>query len=539
VKVHLLNSDRDFVLEPPASSRSGMARSYSADYGRSSRYDTLTAHQQAILQDLTLETLFSAMAGDDEFLFRVAQQVVFAAPNEELKTILYRQAVLKDCLRNEGVIRNLYNLVVETIENRRHNWWFGIPSSFPSGILRDGVGQMELFADALAKLKLIADEHSPGFESDGFRTFFNMLQAELPDDYFAAIKSHLKELDFPRGVLVSAELGKGNQGVNYVLRKEPWEKNRWWQRLFGPRPPGLTFHLDPRDEAGARALSELRDRGINLVANALAQSAEHVLSFFVVLRNELAFYIGCLNLHQQLAQKQAPVCFPVPVPSGNQKLSCAGLRDPCLVLNTDQTVVGNDLEADGRKVIIVTGANQGGKSTFLRSVGQAQLMMQCGMFVAAEAFSTDVRRGLFTHFKREEDPTMKSGKLDEELSRMSAIVDALVPDSMLLFNESFAATNEREGSEISRQIVRALMEAPVKIVFVTHLYDFAHRLWAERAPAALFLRADRQPDGQRTFKVQPGDPLQTSFGADLYQAIFEGARPTDGESPTIIANKPA
>ena len=69
-------------------------------------------------------------------------------------------------------------------------------------------------------------------------------------------------------------------------------------------------------------------------------------------------------------------------------------------------------------------------------------------------------RGLFTQYKREEDATMQSGKLDEELSRMSSIVDALTsslrnatadgPNSLLLFNESFAATNEREGSEIAR-----------------------------------------------------------------------------------------
>ncbi len=524
MKVHLLYRDRDFPLAPPASSRSGTAPSYSQDYSRSSRYDTLTAHQRALLHDLALETLFSAMAGQDEFLFRVVQQVVFSGPEEELDTILYRQAALKDCLRNERVIRSIYRLVVETIEDRRKNWWLGIPSSFPSGILRDGVGQMEFFADSLAQLKLIADEHSPGFDSEGFTTFFSMLQAELPGDYFAAIKHHLKELDFPRGVLMSAELGEGNQGTHYVLRKEPGDKVPWWQRLLGPKPPGLTFHLDPRDEAGARALSELRDRGINLVANALAQSAEHVLSFFMMLRNELAFYVGCLNLHQQLVQKHVPVCFPVPAGSGAEKLSCTGLRDVCLALNTDQPVVGNDLQADGKKLIIVTGANQGGKSTFLRSVGLAQLMMQCGLFVTAEAFSADVCRGLFTHFKREEDPTMKSGKLDEELSRMSGIVDRLQPNSMLLFNESFAATNEREGSEIARQILRALMELPVKVVFVTHLYDFAHRLWAERTPAALFLRADRQPNGQRTFKVPPGEPLQTSFGADLYQTIFDSAQ---------------
>lgn len=64
---------------------------------------------------------------------------------------------------------------------------------------------------------------------------------------------------------------------------------------------------------------------------------------------------------------------------------------------------------------------------------------------------------------------MESGKLDEELSRMSGIVDHISSDSMVLFNESFAATNEREGSEIARQIVSALLEKRIKIFFVTHL----------------------------------------------------------------------
>ena len=82
-------------------------------------------------------------------------------------------------------------------------------------------------------------------------------------------------------------------------------------------------------------------------------------------------------------------------------------------------------------------------------------MMQCGMFVAAESFRANVSDGVFTHYKREEDANMKSGKLDEELGRMSAIIDNVTPNSIVLFNESFASTNEREGSEIARQIVRA------------------------------------------------------------------------------------
>lgn len=82
--------------------------------------------------------------------------------------------------------------------------------------------------------------------------------------------------------------------------------------------------------------------------------------------------------------------------------------------------------------MMVTGANQGGKSTFLRSVGIAALMMQCGMFVPARSFVATVYRGVFTHYRRAEDTTMTSGKLDEELGRMSAIVDVIHPGSLLL-----------------------------------------------------------------------------------------------------------
>jgi MutS domain V len=121
----------------------------------------------------------------------------------------------------------------------------------------------------------------------------------------------------------------------------------------------------------------------------------------------------------------------------------------------------------GKSLVIITGANSGGKSMFLRSVGQAQLMMQCGMFVTARSLRASVCRQVFTHFIREEDPDMVSGRLDEELTRMSVIADRIGPRCLILFNESFAATNEREGSEIGRQVVRALLEAGIRVFFVT------------------------------------------------------------------------
>jgi DNA mismatch repair ATPase MutS len=257
------------------------------------------------------------------------------------------------------------------------------------------------------------------------------------------------------------------------------------------------------------------------VANALAQSTDHILSFFQMLRTEVAFYIACLNLHAQLRQMGERTCMPVPAHAGERKLSFRGLYDLSLALSMGQRVVGNDLNADHRDLVIITGPNTGGKSTFLRSLGLAHLMMQGGMFVPAESFASEVCERLFTHYKREEDITMESGKWDEELSRMSEIIGRLKANSILLCNESFASTNEREGSEIARQIVKALIEKRVKVFFVTHLYHFARGVFEQKLDAAAFLRAERRADGTRTFKLIEGEPLQTSYGEDLYHTIFE------------------
>jgi len=526
MKAHLMYRDRDFDLPEVVPSWQ-----HRRDFDMQPK---LLLNEDALIQDLELKTLFNAMARGDEFLFHAVKHAVLSGLQDDVDTIRYRQAVFKDCLDHESVVRNLYQLAVEAIERKQRRWMSLLSSSFPSTILYEAVELLHIFTDVLGRLKTIGDEHAAVFGSEGFTAFFTMLKTELTDDYLATIEARLKDLKFREGVLVSAELGKGNQGANYILRQSLRGKPGWVQRIFSRRTSAYTVYIHPRDEPGSRALSEMRNRGINLVANAAAQSADHMLGFFTMLRAELAFYLGCVNLHHQLAGKGVPVCFPTPAPGGSPTHSCVGLRDVCLVLSMEQGVVGNDLDANGKKLVIITGANQGGKSTFLRGVGLAQLMMQCGMFVAAESFTADICRALFTHYKREEDATMKSGKFDEELKRMSTIADALTPvargtkppglpcaHSLLLFNESFAATNEREGSEIARQIIRALLEAGVKIFFVTHMYEFAHNLDGNQADRVLFLRAERLPDGTRTFKLLPGEPLETSFGVDLYREIFE------------------
>ena len=479
----------------------------------------LPPNEQALTQDLELTTLFDALALGDKFLFEVAKKAVLSGLTDP-DAIRYRQNIAKDCLKNSSVVRDIYAIAVDAIESRKKRWYGFFSQYHPMSTLHSSVDLLQMYAGILKKLRNIADEHADEFESEGFAAFFAMLKKELANEYLGSVQNHLRELKFRDGVLLSADLGKGNKGVNYILRKPEDKKQNWMKRIFAVKPPVYAFHIADRDEGGANALSELKDRGGNLVAHTLAQSADHILSFFTMLQTELAFYICCLNLHGQLAQLGEPISFPLPVTSGERRHSFRGLYDVCLALTMKQKIVGNDVTADNKDLVTITGANQGGKSTFLRSIGLAQLMMQCGMFVPAESFSANVCEALFTHYKREEDATMKSGKLDEELGRMSDIADRITSNSMVLFNESFAATNEREGSEIARQIISALLEKGIKVFFVTHLYEFARGFYDKKMGNAIFLRAERQTDGGRTFKLNVGEPLQTSYGEDLYKTIF-------------------
>ncbi len=151
-------------------------------------------------------------------------------------------------------------------------------------------------------------------------------------------------------------------------------------------------------------------------------------------------------------------------------------------------------------------------------------MMQCGLKVSAGSYVSGIFPAFFTHFTRREDSEMNSGRLDEELSRMNQIIENLKENSIILLNESFATTTEKEGSVIAYDIIKALMEAGVKILTVTHLLSFAQKVFQETQENensnVTFFSAQRMENGRRTYKMIQHAPELTSFGLDLYEDII-------------------
>jgi DNA mismatch repair ATPase MutS len=490
MKAHLLFADRDFDPATPQ-----------------------PAQTDDLVADLGLDTVLAAMSGRDRFLPDVCRRVLFASLTDSAQ-IRYRQAVLADCIANPEIVRRMYGIAEEAVNRDRGEWLFG--TDRPDSVLGRSIRVLGLFVGLLRRLRAIA-ETDEGFKSDGFHDLFASLRDELGDAYLARVEGHLKRLEPVRGYLMSARLGDGNVGTGFVLRRP--HRRKLVEQILGDRS-GYEFSIDARDEGGTQALAELRGRGIALAATALGRSADHILAFFSALRFELGFYVGCLNLRDRLEAAGQPTCIPEAAGDGAQ-LSVRDLYDPTLSLAGVSPVVGNDVDLAGKALVVITGANRGGKSTFLRALGVAQLMMQAGAFVAAESFRADIRTGVFTHYRREEDATMTRGKLDEELARAGEMVGRIRPGALVLFNESFASTNEREGSEIARQLVHALADSGVKVAYVTHMFDLAHSVYEEARPEAAFLRAERLADGTRTFRLVPGEPLPTSHGLDVFRRVFD------------------
>jgi hypothetical protein len=467
-------------------------------------------------QDIELAVLFNAAAAGDRYLSDIMTAACAGVWNNDIATIRYRQEILKDCLANQAVVRQFYAIATEPF-GRERSWHFSLYGHDASTKVGSAVRTLQSCLDVLRRLRNSCSSNSGSFQSPGFRQFFATLERDLDEAYLESAATDLDNLTFRKGVLLSARVGDGGKGIGTMLRKPQPRDLSWLQAVFTPGIRSYTLQLHPRDDAGAQAFAELKNRGLGLISDALYQSAQHVLGFLKALCAELAFYIGCLNLADQLTGIGEAIAFPEPM-EATRRFRCRNLRDVCLALTMGTKVVGNDVNADGKPLVIITGANRGGKSTFLRSVGLAQMMLQCGMFVTADAYASSLRSGLFTHYKREEDRNMRSGKFDEELVRMNAIADQMHHGALVLFNESFAATNEREGSEVARQIVSALLENDVTVFFVSHMYEVARTFL--HSDQALFLRADRAEDGTRNFRLSEAKPLPTSFGADLYRQIF-------------------
>ena len=474
---------------------------------------------QDAVSDLQLDAVL-AVFGRRDVRGRAVARAALLHPLTDPQQVRYRHEVLADCARNLSVVVELYELAVETLAPDRD-------IAFALAMSRHSAAQLQLqlrawsrLRGSIDRLRVIADDaRAHEFRSAGFTGFWSTVRSTFDDDFLRSLDDLLHRASFEQGTTMSAQIGNGGALAGLVPRV-PRAQNH---RMFGRAPlrrPSYDFTIPERDIGAAEALSYLEDRALSELAEVVAVSVESLMSTFARLRDETAFYLGVLDLRDELARTGVATCLPVPLEVGTDTMDVAGLTDPGLALRSQAAPVGTDVTARETRLLVVTGANHGGKSTFLRAAGIAQLMAGAGMFVAASAYEGSLAPCVLPHWNRQEDASLTHGRLDAELARMSALVDEASPGAVLLSNESFSSTNEAEGSQLAFEVITALAGAGIRVWCVTHLYTLSDRLARDEELRAVCLRAPRAAGGARSYRLEAGTPLRTSFAQDLYEREF-------------------
>lgn len=477
-----------------------------------------------IIKDLNLDIIFRTMSGGDPFVAENVQKVMMI-PLQSPEEILYRQDIIKDLCEQPDLMEQLYKyaenqnkslqLYKEEIENSRTR------STYKTGETIQTIRFLQKAVASLISLRNLLAGRCTGYQSKGLRA----LRQRLQEESFERYAEKLQEMDvFVTGGKINYffQFGGGmkldHATVTSYEKSNPSEKQTGLERLFYRYIRKNTIYIN--NEPLHKDVEHLKEVTAQSILNIFQPVLDKILVFYRTFAEEIAFYKGAVRFINRMQALSIPLFFPKPRPAGTKDTSFQYLYELSMAIYLQACPVGNTVRWENNSLTIITGANQGGKSTFLRSYGIAQVLMQCGMPVPAQKFSAPVYRQLFTHFTRSEDEQLSSGRLREELHRMSQMIKAAVPDSLFLLNESFASTTEKEGSQIAEGILKAFYENGITTYMVTHLVYLAQKLYREHWERSCFLTAERKEDGERTFRMVPGEPGHTSFGTDLfYQAL--------------------
>ena len=272
--------------------------------------------------------------------------------------------------------------------------------------------------------------------------------------------------------------------------------------------------ISKNDDAYLKATIEQQ---INLLARRLASVYETLIDLFSNLSGELVFYKYALGMISYMKSSNIPYCLAeiAKTPEGQGCFAdFSGLCDITLAAaykdgESGAEVVKNDCAInENDKTNLIIGANQSGKTTFLRALGSALVFGRAGLPVPAEKARLSLFKNLYTHFQRYDEDLKNEGQLDTELAEMEKIVYSADRNSLILMNESFSSTGQKDAKQIACDVLSALCHVGAKVIYVTHITDMRERLREaghigefEKENINLY-KTGRKEDGSPSFKME-------------------------------------
>lgn len=231
---------------------------------------------------------------------------------------------------------------------------------------------------------------------------------------------------------------------------------------------------------------------------------ESILSY----RFELEFYLEALKLMDRIRAAELPLCWPEI--AAEKKIEIHDLYDISLLLKSGVTIIPNDAVFTAEEpFFFLTGANGGGKTTYLRALGNAGILFLCGCPICAGSASISPLDNVFTHFPQDER-FEADGRYADEQRRVGEILDGHDGNSLILLNETYSTTNEELAVSSTLELTEKLKDSGSFTLYITHQRGLA----AANVPF-LSVIVDRDDQNRRTYRIARRLEAEGSYAADI------------------------
>lgn len=235
--------------------------------------------------------------------------------------------------------------------------------------------------------------------------------------------------------------------------------------------------------------------------------ARPVLSRF---EREIPFYLAFRGF--QLEMEREGFAFATPAADGEAPMEAKGLYDIALALASypeGRPVISNDFYyGEGERFFVLTGPNQGGKTTFARSLGQLVFFAAMGLDVPAKSANVPFFAKIRSHFSVEESAESGRGKLMEELVRLAPMMREEERGSFVIINELFTTAANYDAQIMGKRVLSHFLALDCRGIYVTHLAELA-----EENAGIVSLRAMLDAQGVPNFEIRRGSPEDTVCAA--------------------------